>query len=141
MIPNETSAYEKLHAVFCSGTGREIKFTMQKYFQWEHWAANGWTAADLKMVIDFIKRKIKAGERRAESLRFDNLLEPARFEEDLVDARGWNRKPKIDQARKRTLESTGRRGEPPQPAPETAGQVLERTKLAQQLKEWKEKNL
>jgi hypothetical protein len=140
MTTNNTPRFEELHKLYCSLTLREISFDMPTLYRWEQWASRGWGASDLHLVIAFIKRKISSGDRKVESLRLHNLIDVARFEDDLVDARAWQRKPK-ETPRGRVLKQSGRTGEPPERPVDTARTALERTKLAEKLKKWKEENL
>ncbi len=145
-IKDITPGLKALHALYCSLTGREITFDMPALSRWEQWTARGWTEADLRLVVGFINRKITKEERRIESLRLHNLIDTARFEDDLQDARAAGRKPKRDPERARVLQATGRDyekwDEKAKAKPvDTAAAILERSKLAAQLKEWREKNL
>lgn len=140
-MTDSTPKLKVLHSLYCSLTGRAVTFDMPALYRWEQWSARGWTEKDLELVVKFLKKKIELGARKQESFRLHNLIDVARFEDDLVDARGQQRKPKVNRARTRVLEQTGRSGESPEQPAEAAGAVLERTKLAQQLKEWREKNL
>jgi len=119
---------------------REMRYEMPTYGRWEQWAVRGWTEEDLHLVIQYIKGKIDRRERREESLRLYNLIEPSRFEDDLLDARMQTRQKRVNWQRDRVLRQSGRVAELEKPA-ETAAAAMERTKLAEQLKAWKEANL
>ena len=68
---------------------------MGDMFRWEVWCSKGWTEADLCLVVAFINRRIKAQRRWPESLRLHNLIDPARFADDLQDAKGEARIPPV----------------------------------------------
>jgi hypothetical protein len=56
---------------------------MSCFFTWELWLSRGYTEADLRLVTDYIWRRIKAGKRQHEAFRFSNLIgRPDNFEEE-----------------------------------------------------------
>jgi len=129
-----------LHQTYCALTHRNMVLTTREHYGWNAFVAKGWTEDDLRLVIGFIQRRIKAGKRFPESFRFHNLiLDQSRFADDLLDARAEARQPRPS-AKDRLLASTNR------PAPihdnaVRADQVHERSQLALRLKAWKEANL
>lgn len=133
----------QLHALYCSLTMREIPLEWKHRLAWEHWMVRGWKEEDLVLVVGFIKRQVARDKRREESFRLHNLIDPARFADDLVDARAESHKKarRVDPNRAQVLRETAREdGTAGKPA-ETSSTVLERLSLAGKLREWREKNL
>lgn len=129
----------ELHALYCSLTMRQVSLDTHTRFRWEAWAVRGWTADDLCLVVKFIKKKVASGQRREESLRLYNLIDTARFEDDLQDARGQRRTPKMDRGKAEVMRQTGRSDQLPAKPVDSAAQAYERTKIAAMLKEYREK--
>lgn len=125
-----------IHAAYCQCSGRAVVMSMQDHGRWNLWKAHGWTEADLRLVVRFIQRRIKAGRRYDESLRLHNLLEPGRFADDLLDSKAEQRQPRPT-PRQAVLKAVGRQ-EPESDRCVSAGQALERTKLAERLRRWRE---
>lgn len=140
-MKDHTAKLKEFHELYCSLTLRQVTFDMPALYRWEQWSARQWTIEDLHLVISYIKKKIQAGERKPESLRLHNLIDTSRFEDDLVDARGRARGPRIDREKASVLRSTGREPDRKEKPVDSAAAAIERTKLASMLKEWKEKNL
>jgi len=85
---------EQLHSVYCGLSCRELPLEFTSYYErhlWQTWMQRGFTENDLEQVIRWIQRKIKKGERRPESLRLYNLLDPSRFLDDLIDSKATSR--------------------------------------------------
>lgn len=84
-----------LHSLYCRLTGMHISLAFDREHFWFLWLKQGFTGADLELVVKMIWRKIPKGERRIESLKFRNLIEQLdRFEEDLAVARAEHRNSK-----------------------------------------------
>lgn len=83
---------ESLHATYCRLTGFQLSRArgLFDYRQraWCDFLSAGFTEDDLALVITWLQRKIKAGERNIGAIRFSNLIEALpRFEEELGMAR------------------------------------------------------
>lgn len=127
-----------LHTLYCKLTKREVRWSMSERYRWEYWRLKGWGEEELTMVVQWITKRIAKGLRRPESLRLNNLLEPSRFEDDLIDAQAELRKPKPS-ARARVLAATHRPAAPSPPA-KSADQVMRESVALQKLQEWKKEN-
>lgn len=131
-----TENYASLHRAYQNATGRQVELTMPDHFRWHEFHSRGWTEADLRLVVAFIQRRIRDKRRYPESLRLHNLIDPARFADDLLDAKAEQRQPRPT-PRQAVLRAVGRQ----EPEPDrcvSAGQALERTKLAERLRQWRE---
>ena len=50
-------AIRALHVHYCEHTGNALSLTIPRMDAWSQWMAHGWTAADLKLVLAYIKRR------------------------------------------------------------------------------------
>lgn len=105
----QTEDFTSIHSVYISCTDRNLPLSVREHFLWAAWTAHEpkWTADDLRLVIAFINGRIKQGRRFPESLRLYNLIDPARFADDYLDAKAEARKP-VRSDRQSVLEATGR---------------------------------
>lgn len=85
----------RLHAVFCAITGAELRLGLGEFMRERGWAdylRAGFTEADLRLVIAYLQRQIRCGDRRPGALKWSNLIgDLSRFEEDLQLARAAHR--------------------------------------------------
>jgi hypothetical protein len=93
MIPESIA---NLHTAFVRLTGQDIALSMFREGQWATWLGfrreAPFTIADLAEVVSYLRREIRAGNRRAGALKFSNLIgNPDYFEEDLSLARSISR--------------------------------------------------
>ena len=115
---------KELHGCYCRMTGLEVPLTMQRMFTWERWLHEKLTIDDLRLVIEVLRRKIKAGKKTLACLKFTNLIGNTEFfTEDLAEARQMARLPKVDEGRASVLRATGRPIHHDKP-PRTAAQVV-----------------
>lgn len=142
MNPPTSADTEKIHAQYKALTGLDVPYTMQTHFMWESWLASGFTEPDLACVIRYLKSKIKDGKRPKESLLPRNLIQRTDFfGEDLAIARAEARNTHTPTPRERILAQSGRSSDEPKDAAQRVRSILERTKLAEMLKQWKAENL
>lgn len=121
-MTDHTALYASLHASFNRLTNRCMIMTSGDLFRWELWTSHGWTEADLALVVNFINRRIKSKRRWPESLRLHNLIDPARFADDIQDARGEARQPKPTP--RQSILATTHRPEPDRDRAMSAGAVM-----------------
>lgn len=85
-----------LHMAYTRRTGFDITLTLDRQRMWREWISfrePAFTAADLELVIGYLRAHIARGERNDGALKFLNLIGRVdQFEEDLALARRW-RKP------------------------------------------------
>ncbi len=90
---NQTSQnIHELHRAYVNLTGLDVALNMDRERTWFDWLNfrrdDPFTAADLKLVVDFLRRGIREQQRNAGSLRFRNLIGmPDDFDEDRAAAR------------------------------------------------------
>ena len=118
-----TEDHSQVHSTYCKLTGRGMPLGISEHLRWNAWKARGWTDADLELVIRHIQSLMAAKRRYPESLRLYNLIDPDRFQEDLVEARALARIPKPDRGKESVLKATGREVTHEKPA-RTAAQVM-----------------
>lgn len=138
MITDSTEPTHQLHQQYQHCTGLSIPFTMQLHYRLEHWMVQGGTAADMELVVRYLKRRIRQGKRPMESLLPRNLFSDySNFLEDLSMARADSR-PKPDPAREAVLAATGRTI-PVQPAKPVADILAGCAALAE-FRAWRERS-
>lgn len=116
---------EKLHELYCSVTGLQLKFTMAFNYYWEVWIGEGFTADDLICVIRYLQRRVKSGQRKIESLRFRSLIQNTEwFADELSMARADARNPRPSRGLREVLRATGRPAEPPKPEAKKIDEIL-----------------
>lgn len=102
---------QAIHKLFVDLTGRDIPLDLAgcRARQWYDWFQAGFTEADLRLVVAYVKQGIRDGRRNVAALKFVNLIgEPLRFGEDLAEIKAMARKPKMHQSRESVLRATGR---------------------------------
>jgi len=137
MNHNEETIKE-LHGCYCRMSGLEVPLTMQRMFTWERWIHEKLTIDDLRLVIEVLRRKIKAGKKTLACLKFTNLIGNVEFfTEDLAEARQLARLPKSEPDKESVLRATGRPTHHDKP-PRTAAQVLADQEAFRKFREFKE---
>jgi hypothetical protein len=105
-----------LHAEYCERTDSKILFTDQVHTFWWQWLAwrspFAFTVTDLRLVIAWLRREIRANRRHPNCLEFSNLIgNPELFEQYLGLAQRWSRMRRLraeDVARARWNSSSAR---------------------------------
>lgn len=105
-------AVNALHASFCDTTGWDLRMTATAERYWCECCMEGLTPEDLRAVITYRKRLIKAGDRRQSCISIHNICGTSEAILDtLCDAsmlRAMVRKRTLDPARASILRQTGR---------------------------------
>lgn len=63
-------------------TGQSLRLGFDRERQWYEWLRVGFTLADLRRVVAYLQREIRAGRRKVGALKLSNWLPPDQFEED-----------------------------------------------------------
>jgi hypothetical protein len=71
------------HQLYNELTGQTLRLGFDRERQWFELLRAGYTLADLRTVIIYLQREIRAGRRYVGALKLSNLHQPDRFEEDL----------------------------------------------------------
>ena len=86
-IPSQNIEVTKAHALYCRLTGYELPMRFDRERFWFEFLKQ-FTLADLELVIQFLQRAIRRGERNEGALRFRNLIcQPDYFDEELSMAK------------------------------------------------------
>lgn len=130
---------QTLHKLYTELSGMNYPLPVSQYWIWEQFIARGHGEPEIRAVIKHLKRGIANQERRGGCLRFSNLLgDMDRFAEELAMAqKEIRKKPSYSSGKQQVLRATCRPDEPPTSEPQSMAQLIERTKLAAMLHEWK----
>ena len=77
-------AIAQAHALYTALTGQSLPLHLERQRQWALILAQGYTLEDLRRLILYLQREIRAGRRYVGALKLSNLLQLDRFEEDLA---------------------------------------------------------
>ena len=75
------------HRSYCQLTGQTLGLGFDRERMWYELLRAGYTLQDLRTVIVYLQREIRAQRRNVGALKLSNLLQPDRFEEDLQISR------------------------------------------------------
>ena len=78
---------EQAHRLYCQLTGQSLRLGFDRERMWYELLRAGYSLEDLRRVITYLQREIRAQRRNVGSLKLSNLLQPDRFEEDLQISR------------------------------------------------------
>jgi hypothetical protein len=85
--PVNAAAIDQAHQLYCQLTGQNVRLAFDRERMWYELLRTGYSLADLRQVITYLQREIRAGRRNVGALKLSNLLQPDRFEEDLQISR------------------------------------------------------
>lgn len=80
---NTPQLVHQLHQLYCRCTGQTLSLRFDRERLWYEFLQAGFKAADLKQVIAYLQKEIRAARRNIGALKLSNLLQLDRFEEDL----------------------------------------------------------
>ena len=75
------------HQRYCQLTGQTLRLAFDRERLWYELLRVGYSLVDLRAVITYLQREIRAQRRNVGALKLSNLLQPDRFEEDLQISR------------------------------------------------------
>jgi hypothetical protein len=85
--PPDAGAIQQAHQLYCQLTGQTLRMAFDRERMWFELLRAGYTLEDLRCVILYLQREIRAQRRNVGALKLSNLLQPDRFEEDLQISR------------------------------------------------------
>ena len=85
--PVDAAAIAQAHQLYCHLTGQTLRLAFDRERAWYELLRAGYTVADVRTVIGYLQREIRASRRNVGALKLSNLLQPDRFEEDLQISR------------------------------------------------------
>ena len=71
------------HQLYCQLTGQKLSLRFDRERLWYEFLRAGFSAQDLKSVVAYLQKEIRASRRNVGALKLSNLLQLDRFEEDL----------------------------------------------------------
>lgn len=80
----DSEAIARAHALYSELTGQRLPLHLERQRQWALILAHGYGLEDLRRLILYLQREIRAGRRYVGALKLSNLLQLDRFEEDLA---------------------------------------------------------
>ena len=81
--PVNAAAIGQAHQLYCQLTGQSLRLAFDRERMWYELLRLGYSLQDLRTVIIYLQREIRAQRRNVGALKLSNLLQPDRFEEDL----------------------------------------------------------
>ena len=91
--PVDAAAIGQAHQLYCQLTGQTLRLAFDRERMWYELLRVGYSLPDLRTVITYLQREIRAQRRNVGALKLSNLLQPDRFEEDLQISRVCLRPP------------------------------------------------
>src|SRR5260221_6084712 len=86
-LPVNAAAIEQAHQLYCQLTAQNLRLAFDRERMWYELLRAGYSLEDLRTVIAYLQREIRAQRRNVGALKLSNLLQPDRFEEDLQISR------------------------------------------------------
>ena len=80
----DSGAIARAHALYAELTGQTLPLHLERQRQWALILAQGYGLEDIRRLIIYLQREIRAGRRYVGALKLSNLLQLDRFEEDLA---------------------------------------------------------
>jgi hypothetical protein len=81
------TAIQQAHQMYCQLTGQTLRLGYDRERMWLDLVRAGYTLEDLRTVVTYLQREIRAQRRNVGALKLCNLLQLDRFEEDLQISR------------------------------------------------------
>ena len=78
-----SQSVRELHELYCHLTAQTLDLRFDRERLWYEFLRAGFSAADLKRVVTYLQKEIRAERRNIGALKLSNLLQLDRFEEDL----------------------------------------------------------
>jgi hypothetical protein len=85
--PADALAIGQAHQLYCRLTRQTLRLAFDRERMWYELLRLGYSLHDLRTVITYLQREIRAQRRNVGALKLSNLLQPDRFEEDLQISR------------------------------------------------------
>ena len=83
MDTNTLATLRANHQLYCQLTGQKLSLRFDRERLWYEFLCAGFSAHDLKSVVAYLQKEIRASRRNVGALKLSNLLQLDRFEEDL----------------------------------------------------------
>jgi len=76
----DAAAIQQAHRLYCQLTGQTLSLGFDRERMWYELLRAGYTLQDLRAVIVYLQREIRAQRRNVGALKLSNLLQPDRFD-------------------------------------------------------------
>jgi hypothetical protein len=86
-LPLNSAGIAQAHQLYCQLTGQNLRLGFARERMWFELLRTGYSLQDLRTVVTYLQREIRAQRRNVGALKLSNLLQPDRFEEDLQISR------------------------------------------------------
>lgn len=86
-VPVDAARIAQAHQLYCQLTGQSLSLGFDRERMWYELLRRGYSLQDLRAVVTYLQREIRAQRRNVGALKLSNLLQPDRFEEDLQISR------------------------------------------------------
>jgi hypothetical protein len=86
-FPVDAARIAQAHQLYCQLTGQSLSLGFDRERMWYELLHRGHSLEDLRAVVTYLQREIRAQHRNVGALKLSNLLQPDRFEEDLQISR------------------------------------------------------
>jgi hypothetical protein len=86
-VPVDLKLIEQAHSLYCQLTGQTLRLGFDRERMWFELLRADFSMEDIRSVITYLQREIRAQRRNVGALKLCNLLQPDRFEEDLQISR------------------------------------------------------
>jgi len=83
MDTNTLATLRAAHELYCQLTGQKLSLRFDRERLWYEFLRAGFSTQDLKRVVTYLQKEIRASRRNVGALKLSNLLQLDRFEEDL----------------------------------------------------------
>jgi hypothetical protein len=83
MDTNILAALRATHELYCQLTGQKLSLRFDRERLWYEFLHAGFSPEDLRTVVAYLQKEIRANRRNVGALKLSNLLQLDRFEEDL----------------------------------------------------------
>jgi hypothetical protein len=107
-FPVDAARIAQAHQFYCQLTGQSLSLGFDRERMWYELLRRGYSLKDLRAVVTYLQREIRAQRRNVGAIKLSNLLQPDRFEEDLQISRVRLRAPAPAPAATPTLPETER---------------------------------
>ena len=86
-FPVDALVIGQAHQLYCQLTGQSLRLAFDRERMWYELLRLGYSLQEVRAVITYLQREIRAGRRNVGALKLSKLLQPDRFEEDLQVSR------------------------------------------------------
>jgi len=124
MDTNTLAALRATHQLYCQLTGQKLTLRFDRERLWYEFLRAGFSIDDLKSVVAYLQKEIRASRRNVGALKLSNLLQLDRFEEDLNISKVRLRSAPPSEAPRSTPT------DPPPPTPAQLRNLRQQTKAA-----------